>query len=81
LETHSRKKFKISQGKIVRAIVIRCPEYLTRDDGQMLRFQKPAVAIVSRGGLPRGTKIYGPMSKELREAGHIRLISLGTLAL
>jgi large subunit ribosomal protein L14 len=81
LSTHSRKKFKVRKGKVVRGIVIRCPENFTRKDGQMLRFQKSAVVIVSRKGIPRGTKVYGPMPKELREAGYIRLISLGSLCL
>jgi len=79
--TYTKEKFKVSQGKIVRAIVIRCPEYFTRKDGQMLRFQKSAVVLMSRKGIPRGTKVYGPMPKELREAGYIRLISLGSLSL
>jgi len=79
--TYTKEKFKVSKGKIVRAIVIRCPEYFARKDGQMLRFQKSAVVLMSRKGIPRGTKVYGPMPKELRESGYIRLISLGSLSL
>jgi len=53
----------------------------SRTDGQRLRFQYPAVAIITKNGIPRGTKIFGPIPKELREQGYIRLISLSTIAL
>jgi len=81
LHTHQRTKFKVSKGSLVRAICIRLADSHMRSDGQRLRFQYPAVVIVTKNGVPRGTKIYGPIPKELREQGYIRLMSLSTIAL
>jgi large subunit ribosomal protein L14 len=81
LRTHERKKFKVSKGSIVRALVIRCAENYRRKDLTRLRFQHPAAVIITKSGLPRATKIYGPIPKELRERGFIRIVSLSTIAL
>lgn len=81
LRVHNRKKFKVNKGSICRALVIRQAEYHTRKDGIKMRFQWPAVCIVTKKGLPRSTKIYGPVPKELREKGFIRIVSLSTIAL
>jgi large subunit ribosomal protein L14 len=81
LYTHQRKKFTVNKGSIVRGICIRLADSLRRKDGLRLRFQFPAVIIATRKGMPRGTKIYGPIPKELREKGFIRLVSLATIAL
>jgi large subunit ribosomal protein L14 len=81
LRTHERKKFKVSKGSLVRALAIRIADAYLRSDGQQLKFQYPAVVIVTRNGLPRSTKIYGPVPKEIRELGYIRVVSLSTIAL
>lgn len=81
LRTHERKKFKVSKGSIVRGMVIRCAENHRRKDLTRLRFQYPAVIVITKSGLPRATKIYGPIPKELRERGFIRIVSLSTIAL
>jgi len=81
LYVHQRMKFKVEKGSLVRGICIRIADSHPRSDGQRLRFQYPAVAIVTKNGVPRGTKVYGPLPKELREQGHIRLMSLSTIAL
>nr|ADZ99045.1 ribosomal protein L14 [Physarum polycephalum] len=81
LYTHQQMKFKVEKGSLVRAICIRIANSHLRSDGQRLRFQYPAVAIITKNGVPRGTKIFGPLPKELREQGYIRLMSLGTIAL
>jgi large subunit ribosomal protein L14 len=81
LYTHQRMKFKVEKGSLVRAICIRIADSRKRTDGQRLKFQYSAVAIVTKNGIPRGTKIYGPVPKELREQGYIRLMSLSTIAL
>jgi len=81
LNIHQRKKFKVSKGSLVRAVCIRIANSIKRKDEQRLKFQIPSVVIVTRNGIPRGTKIYGPVPKELREQGFIRLISLSTIAL
>jgi large subunit ribosomal protein L14 len=56
LKIHQRKKFKVTKGTICRAIVIRSSDPHKRKDGQRLRFQFPAVAIVTRSGTPRSTR-------------------------
>lgn len=81
LRLHDRIKFKVKKGSIVRGLVIRCADPYKRKDGQHFRFQFPAVVIVTKSGLPRSTKIFGPVPKEIREMGLIRVISLSTLAL
>jgi large subunit ribosomal protein L14 len=81
LSVHQRKKFNVNKGSLVRAFCIRVADPVMRRDGQRLRFQYPSVVIATRNGLPRGTKIFGPVPKELREQGHIRLVSLSTIAL
>lgn len=81
LNTHQRKKFNVHKGSLVRALCIRLADSASRRDGQRLRFQFSSVAIVTRTGLPKGTKVFGPIPKELREQGYIRLVSLSTIAL
>lgn len=81
LYTHQRMKFKVEKGSLVRGICIRVADYHKRADGQRLKFQYSAVAIITKNGIPRGTNIFGPVPKELREQGYIRLMSLSTIAL
>ena len=63
LRTHQRKKFKINKGSIIRCMIIRMAENHKRKDGFRFRFQHPAAIAVTKGGLPRATKIYGPIQK------------------
>jgi large subunit ribosomal protein L14 len=81
LYVHDRPKFKVVKGSLVRAMCIRMADTLQRKEDHRLRFQYPAVAIVTRAGLPKGTTLFGPIPKELREKGYIRLVSLSTIAL
>jgi len=81
LKVHGRKKFKVSKGSICRGMVIRCADPHKRKDGQRIRFQYPGVIILTKKGVPRGTKIYGCITKELRERGLIRIVALSTIAL
>lgn len=79
IRVNPRKRMK--KGIILKAMVIRSPITTKRKDSHRLRFQKGAVAIVDKDGHPRSTKIHGPVSKEIRELGFVRIISLGSLAL
>jgi large subunit ribosomal protein L14 len=81
LYVHQRKKFKVKKGSIVRGIYIRMTYPLIRKGGLRLKFQFPAVVIASRKGIPKGTLIYGPVAKEIRQMGYIRLVSLSTIAI
>jgi len=72
---------KVKKGQILRVMVLRSAFALSRKDGHQLRFQRGAIVVVDKKGNPRSTKIHGPVPKELREAGYIRLVSLGSIAL
>ena len=76
-----RQKFKVKKGQICRALVIRTAEPVRTKDGRRIRFQYPAVVIVSRRGIPKGTKIHGPVSIRIREMGFIKVVSLSTIAI
>lgn len=78
---NERKKFKVEKGSIVRAICIRLADTHTRKIGLKFRFLLSTVVCITRNGLPRGNLIYGPVPKELRELGYIRLVSCSTLAI
>jgi large subunit ribosomal protein L14 len=81
LSVQQRKKFKVNKGSLVHCICIRVSQPIHRKPGNRIRFQYPAVIIATRKGVPKGTAIYGPIPRELREQGYIRLVSLSTIAL
>lgn len=81
LRINNRKKYKVFKGAISRAMVIRSADNYKRKSGEFFRFQKPGISVVSKKGVPRSTKIYGPVPKELREQGLLRIISLSSIAL
>jgi len=86
LSCQHRKKFKVHKGSLVYCICIRISQPIHRKPGNRIRFQYPAVIIVSRKKQkqqekPMGTAVYGPIPRELREQGYIRLVSLSTIAL
>ncbi len=78
---HDRKKFKVMKGSKIRCMVIRIGDIYRRKDGHAFRFDESAVVAVSKKGTPRGTNIYGPIAKEIRQRGYLRLVSLSTIAL
>lgn len=78
---HMRQKFKVKKGQICRALVIRTAEAVRTKDGRRVKFQYPAVVIVTKKGNPKGTKIHGPVSIKIREMGYINVVSLATIAI
>jgi large subunit ribosomal protein L14 len=65
----------IKKGSVVRAVVVRTKAPIRRADGSYLRFDENAIVILNDDGTPRGTRIFGPVARELR-AKFMRIISL-----
>ena len=65
----------IKKGSVVRAVVVRTKSPIRRRDGSYIRFDENAVVIVVDDGLPRGTRIFGPVARELR-GKYMKIISL-----
>ena len=65
----------VKKGTVVRALVVRTRAPLRRRDGSYLRFDENAVVIVNDDGTPKGTRIFGPVARELRQK-YMKIISL-----
>ena len=66
----------IRKGSVVRAVVVRQAQGLLRPDGTYIKFGDNAAVIIQENRLPRGTRIFGPVARELREKGFMRIVSL-----
>jgi len=66
----------IKKGSVVRAVVVRTASPIRRDDGSTLRFDGNAIVIIDKDGNPRGTRIFGPVARELRERNFMKIVSL-----
>ena len=66
----------VRKGDVVRAVVVRTKKETRRDDGSYIRFGENAGVIITNDGAPRGTRIFGPVARELRDKGYTRIISL-----
>ncbi len=64
------------KGDIVRAVIVRTAKEYTRPDGSMIRFDENAAVIVDDYKGPKGTRIFGPVARELREKGFMKIVSL-----
>jgi len=66
----------IKKGAISRAVVVRTKKEIRRRDGSYIRFDDNAVVLLSASEEPRGTRIFGPVARELRERDYMRIVSL-----
>jgi large subunit ribosomal protein L14 len=66
----------VKKGEVVRAVVVRTAKEYGRPDGTYIRFDDNAAVIIDRDGNPRGTRIFGPVGRELRERGFMKIVSL-----
>ena len=66
----------VRKGEIVRAVVIRQAQPRRRPDGTYIKFDDNAAVLILDNRLPRGTRIFGPVARELRDRGFMRIISL-----
>ena len=66
----------VKKGDVVRAVVVRTKKEYGRPDGSYIRFDENAAVIVDDNRSPRGTRIFGPVARELRDKGFMRIVSL-----
>lgn len=66
----------VKKKEVVRAVVVRTSKEVKRADGSSVRFDENAAVLIDKNGQPRGTRIFGPIARELREGGYMRIISL-----
>ena len=66
----------VKKGDIVRAVIVRTKREMRRTDGSYISFNENAAVIVDDNHAPIGTRIFGPVARELRESGYMRIVSL-----
>ncbi len=66
----------VKKGEVVNAVVVRTRQPIRRNDGSYLRFDSNAIVIIDAEHNPRGTRIFGPVARELRDLKFIKIISL-----
>ncbi|MDX1689875.1 MAG: 50S ribosomal protein L14 [Acidimicrobiia bacterium] len=66
----------VKRGEVVTAVVVRTRKELRRDDGTYIRFDDNACVLINEQQQPRGTRIFGPVGRELRERKFMRIVSL-----
>jgi len=64
------------KGEVVRAVIVRTRKEFRRRDGSYIRFDENAAVLIDQGGEPRGTRIFGPVARELREKRFMKIVSL-----
>jgi large subunit ribosomal protein L14 len=69
-------KGKVKKGAVHKAVVVRTRKEIFRDDGSKVQFDNNAVVLTDEKGEPIGTRIFGPVTRELRVKGHAKIISL-----
>jgi len=67
---------EIRKGEVVRAVVVRTKKGVRRRDGSYIKFDENAGVLIDPAGNPRGTRIFGPVTRELREKNFMRIVSL-----
>ncbi len=66
----------VKKGDVVKAVVVRTVKQVRRNDGSYIRFDENAAVIIKEDKNPKGTRIFGPVARELREKGYIKILSL-----
>ncbi len=66
----------VKKGDVVRAVIVRTKSYVRRADGSMLRFYDNSCVILDEKDNPRGTRIFGPVAREVRDVGFVKISSL-----
>ena len=67
---------QVKKGEVVRAVVVRVSKEYRRPDGSNIRFDENAAVLINQQGNPRGTRIFGPVARELRERNFMKIVSL-----
>ena len=66
----------VKKGEVHRAVVVRTKKEVNRKDGSRIRFDENAAVLLNSAGEPRGTRIFGPVARELRDNGFMRIVSM-----
>ena len=66
----------VKKGDVVRAVIVRTASEYGRPDGSHIKFDDNAAVLINQQGAPRGTRIFGPVGRELRERQYMRIVSL-----
>ena len=66
----------VKKGDVVKAVIVRSKRGLRRSDGSYIKFDENAAVIIKDDGTPKGTRIFGPVARELREKDYMKILSL-----
>lgn len=66
----------VGKGEVVKAVIVRTKKEIRRKDGSYVRFDENAAVVIDNNGDPKGTRIFGPVARELREKKFMRIVSL-----
>ena len=66
----------VKKGDVVKAVIVRSKSGLRRADGSYIKFDENAAVLIKDDGTPRGTRIFGPVARELREKDYMKILSL-----
>ncbi len=66
----------VKKGDVVQAVIVRTKKEVRRRDGSYIKFDENAAVIIKEDGTPRGTRIFGPVARELREHDYMKIVSL-----
>ena len=69
-------KGKVKKGSVHKAIVVRTKKEIRRSDGSYIRFDDNAAVLLNSAGEPRGTRVLGPVARELRDSGYMKIVSM-----
>ena len=66
----------VKKSEVVRAVIVRTKHDITRADGSVIRFDDNADVVINKDGNPRGTRVFGPVARELRDNNFMKIVSL-----
>jgi large subunit ribosomal protein L14 len=67
---------RVKKGEVLRAVIVRTAKDIRRTDGSVIRFDRNAAVLINKQGEPIGTRIFGPVTRELRAKGYMKIVSL-----
>ena len=69
-------KGRVKKGQVMKAVIVRTAQGVRRPDGSLIRFDRNAAVLINAQGEPVGTRIFGPVTRELRGKNHMKIVSL-----
>ena len=71
----------VKKSEVVKAVIVRTKHDIKRADGSVIRFDENAAVIIAKDGNPRGTRVFGPVARELREKNFMKIVSLAPVVI